>query len=431
MSKNKLSQPEIKALQSEYMMPCIPMYYKEPLLLTHGEGKYVWDSEGTQYLDFFCGILTTMLGHSHPKVNAAVKGQIDHLQHTSTLYYTEPMARLAERMAKITPGGLKKSFFTSSGTEADETAVMLAKNYTGREEFIVLRHSYSGRSSLAMAMTGNHVWRQAGNLIPGIKHALSPYCYRCPMHLKYPDCECACAHDVEELIQTTTNGRIAGMLAEPIQGVGGFVTPPKEYFKIVADIIHKYGGIFIADEVQTGFGRTGGKMFGIEHWGVEPDVMTFAKGFANGYPIGGTIATEEVANKMTGLTIATFGGNPVSSTAALAVLDVIEEEKLVKHVEEVGNYFFGKLYELQAKYPKVIGDVRGKGLMIGVEIVKEGKQPDPATVLKLFESTREQHLLIGKGGLWGNTLRITPPLQITKGDVDDAVKILDRAFGQL
>jgi len=427
---NKINSPDIRRKQKEYLMPCVANYYKEPLVLTHGEGKYVYDAEGNQYLDFFCGILTTMLGHSHPEVNRRTKEQIDKLQHTSTLYQTAPMVELAEKMAEITPGKLKKSFFTNSGTEADETAIMIAKKFTGCDEVLVLRHSYSGRSSLAMSMTGNYAWRQPGASIPGVKHALSPYCYRCPLHLKYPDCGVACAQDIEELILTSTSGKVACFLAEPIQGVGGFITPPPEYFQIAVEIVRKYGGVFIADEVQTGFGRTGGKMFGIEHWEVEPEIMTFAKGFANGFPIGGTIATEEVADAMTGLTISTFGGNPVSCTAALATVDIVVKEKLVQHVAEVGDYFFNKLYELQEKHPS-IGDVRGKGLMIGVEIVKENKEPDAQTVLKIFELTKEKRLLIGKGGLYGNVLRITPPLNIEKGDVDEAVKILDEVFGKI
>ncbi|MCP4566583.1 MAG: aminotransferase class III-fold pyridoxal phosphate-dependent enzyme, partial [FCB group bacterium] len=260
---NNLNTSQIKNKHDEYMLPCVVNYYKEPLALTKGEGKYVYDAEGNQYLDFFCGILTTMLGHSHPEVNRRTKEQIDKLQHVSTLFQTIPMVELAEKMANITPGGLKKSFFTNSGTEADETAVMIAKKHTGCDDVIALRHAYSGRSSLAMSLTGHSSWRQPGASIPGIRHALSPYCYRCPMHLKYPGCELACAKDIEELILTSTSGKVACFLAEPIQGVGGFITPPKGYFETAIEIIRKYGGLFIADEVQTGFGRTGGKMFGI------------------------------------------------------------------------------------------------------------------------------------------------------------------------
>lgn len=429
MNEN-INPSEVRRKHSEYLLPCVANYYKEPLVLTYGQGKFVYDAEGVQYLDFFGGILTTMLGHSHPEVNKRVREQISSLQHTSTLYQTVPVVELAEKMAQITPGALKKSFFTNSGTEADETAVMIAKKHTGCEDVIALRHAYSGRSSLAMSLTGHSNWKQPGSNIPGVKHAMSPYCYRCPMHLKYPDCEIACAQDIEELIQTTTPGKIACFLAEPIQGVGGFITPPPEYFKVAVDIIHKYGGLFICDEVQTGFGRTGGKMFGIEHWGVQPEIMTFAKGFANGFPIGGTITTDEIAASMTGLSISTFGGNPVSCTAALATVEVVEKKFLVENVAEVGAYFFDRLYELQEKYP-FIGDVRGKGLMIGIEIVKDNKQPDAETVLKIFELTKEKRFLIGKGGLYGNVLRIAPPLNITKGDVDEGVEILDEVFGKV
>jgi len=430
MNTRTVTSAEIREKHKTYMLPCVANYYEEPLVLTRGEGKYVYDAEGEQYLDFFCGILTTMLGHSHPEVVARTKAQLDRLQHVSTLYQTVPMVALAEKMAAITPGNLKKSFFTNSGTEANECAIMIAKTHTGCEDVIALRHAYSGRSSLAMSLTGHSNWRQAGASVPGIRHALSPYCYRCPMHLKYPECDIACARDVEELILTTTPGKVACFLAEPIQGVGGFITPPPEYFGIAAEIVRKYGGLFIADEVQTGFGRTGGKMFGIEHWGVEPDIMTCAKGFANGLPIGGTITTAEIAESMTGLTISTFGGSPVSCTAALATIDVLERDDLVRNTDEIGRYFFDKLYELQEKYP-IMGDVRGKGLMIGIEMVKENRAPDPEAVLKIFEMSKKKRLLVGKGGLHGNVLRVTPPLNISKADVDDAVRILDAVLAEI
>jgi 4-aminobutyrate aminotransferase len=430
MNERNRNSAEIRRKHREYMLPCVNTFYDKPLVLDHGKGKYVTDVEGKQYLDFFCGILTTILGHSHPDVNRRVKAQIDKLQHVSTLYQTIPMVDLAETMARITPGDLKKSFFTNSGTEANETAVMIAKKHTETEEVIALRHAYSGRSSLAMSLTGHSNWRHPGASIPGIRHALSPYCYRCPMHLAYPGCDIACARDLEELILTSTSGRVACFLAEPIQGVGGFITPPPEYFQIAVEIIRKYGGLFIADEVQTGFGRTGDKMFGIEHWGVEPDIMTFAKGFANGFPIGGTITTEEIGRSMTGLSISTFGGSPISCTAAVATIETVEKEGLAENAAQVGHYLFEGLRELQKKYT-AIGDVRGKGLMIGMEIVKDQKQPDPETVARIFELTKEKQLLIGKGGLFGNVLRITPPINISRGDVDDAVKILDETFDQI
>ncbi|RME89523.1 MAG: aminotransferase class III-fold pyridoxal phosphate-dependent enzyme, partial [Anaerolineae bacterium] len=295
-----LTKKEILEKQRRYLWPNYLLYYREPLALERGEGLHVWDVEGNRYLDFFGGILTTSVGHNHPKVTERAKAQVEKIIHTSTLYPHENMVRLAEKLAEITPGRLETSYFTNSGTEANETAITLAKAVTGYTEVIALRHAYSGRSTLSMNLTGIASWRIGGTQIPGIKHALNPYCYRCPLKMTYPQCGVACAEDVEEVIKTTTSGRIAAFIAEPIQGVGGFITPPPEYFKITAEIARRYGGLFIADEVQTGFGRTGTHWFGIEHWGVEPDVMTMAKGIANGFPLANTITTSEIAEQMKG-----------------------------------------------------------------------------------------------------------------------------------
>jgi 4-aminobutyrate aminotransferase len=280
-----------------------------------------------------------------------------------------------------------------------------------------------------MAMTANAAWRLGPAIQPGIVFAHNAYCYRCPFGLKYPDCGVKCAYDVEELIRTTTSGRVAGVIAEPIQGVGGFITPPPEYFGIVAEIVRKYGGIFISDEVQTAWGRTGNKWFGIEHWGVTPDVITSAKGLANGFPIGVTVARPEVADAMKGLTISTFGGNPVTTTAAKAVLDLIEQENLAANAADVGGYLRAGLEELQSKHA-IIGDVRGMGLMLGVELVEDRKSKVPATqaTLRLMEAARENRILLGRGGLNGNVLRISPPLNIGKSDVDDFIRQLDLSF---
>jgi 4-aminobutyrate aminotransferase len=420
----------INQKQKEYIFPCVSTYYSTPLAIKKGEGLYVYDWEGNKYLDFFGGILTVSIGHCQPEIVREVEDQIHTLQHTSTLYPTLPMVMLAEKLAQITPGRLKKSFFTNSGTEANEMAILTAQLHTGAREVIALRHSYHGRSFLAMNLTGHAAWRAGGNYIPGITHALSPYCFRCEFGATYPNCEVECAKDIEELIKTTTSGRIAAFIAEPIQGVGGVITPPKEYFQIAVEIIRKYGGLFISDEVQTGFGRTGGKMFGIEHWGVEPDLMTFAKGLANGTPIGATIATQEVADSFKANSISTFGGNPVSTWAGLATIKYIEEHNIVNHVEKIGNYLKEKLLELKGKYP-LIGEVRGKGLMLGVELVKEKKEPAINEILKLFENTKKRGLLIGKGGLYGNVVRISPPMTVDKSSIEEAIKILDEAFGEI
>jgi len=339
---------------------------------------------------------------------------------------------LAERLARIAPGRLQQSCFTASGTEADETAVMMAQLSTGSTEIVVLRHGYSGRSMLAQSLTGHSTWRALPTQVAGIKHAVAPYCYRCPLHLEYPSCGVACAKDIEEVIRTTTTGRIAGFLAEPIQGVGGFITPPPEYFEIAVGIVKKYGGVFICDEVQTGFGRTGGTMWGIEHWGVQPDIMTMAKGVANGMPLGVTIATPEIAAALKALTISTFGGNPISCAAASATIQIIEEEKLPDNAERMGRLLREGLEDLKRRFPRNVGDVRGMGLMQGVELVEDetagNRTPEKALTNRVFEEAKKRGLLIGKGGLDGNCFRIAPALTVTEPDIREALEILRESF---
>jgi len=425
-----MNKDEILLAQKEHLFPSIFHYYKTPLVLEKAKDQYVWDADGNQYLDFFGGIVTISVGHCNETVNRKVHAQLDKLQHVSTVFVTEPQVALAKKVASITPGGqLTKSFFTNSGTEANETAILAARCYTGATEIIALRHSYHGRSSMAMALTAQAAWRLGPVTQAGIVHAHNAYCYRCPFGLTYPECGVKCAEDVDELIRTTTSGRIAGMIAEPIQGVGGFITPPKEYFPIVDRIIRNYGGIFISDEVQTGWGRTGGKWFGIEQWGVTPDMITSAKGLANGAPVGLTVAKPEIADGLKGVQISTFGGNPVTATAAKAVIDFIDENNLRINAAETGAYLRGKLEELKDKHP-IVGDVRGMGLMQALELVEDrsSKQPATAATLAVMEAARENRILFGKGGLYGNVLRITPPLNIAKSDVDTFIGLLDASL---
>jgi 4-aminobutyrate aminotransferase len=423
---------EVIRKHKEYLWPAVANYYARPLVAERGQMQHIWDLDGRKYLDFFGGILTISVGHANPKVTSKIKAQTEKLQHTSTLYPNEQIVALAEKLAQITPGKLQKSFFTNSGTEANEAAILLARMATGSYDVVALRHAYSGGSMLAKSVTAQAPWRKAGIISVGIAHAINPYCYRCPLGMKYPDCNVACAKDVENLIQTGTSGSIAAFIAEPIQGVGGFITPPPEYFKMVFKIVKNYGGLFIADEVQTGFGRTGKKWFGIEQWEVEPDMITCAKGMGNGVPIGATITTAQLADSFKGLTISTFGGNPVTSVAARATIEVIEEEKLLENADTLGRYFRRKLEELQGKYP-VIGDVRGMGLMQGLELVKDRqtKEPAPEATAQLMERARENGLLIGKGGLYGNVIRLSPMLNIGKADVDEAVELLDKSFSEV
>jgi 4-aminobutyrate aminotransferase len=424
-----MTKEEIILANKEFLFPAVFHFYKEPLVIARAKDQYVWDADGNQYLDFLGGIVTVSVGHCNDQVNAKVHKQLDTLQHVSTLFANEPQAALAKKIASITPGGkLTKSFFTNSGTEANETAILTARCYTGSTEIVALRHSYHGRSAMAMSLTGQGTWR-LGPAQSSVIHAHNAYCYRCPFGLTYPTCDVRCAQDMEELIRSTTGGQIAGFIAEPIQGVGGFITPPKEYFQIVEKIVRNHGGVFISDEVQTGWGRTGGKWFGIEQWGVTPDIMTAAKGLGNGSPVGLTVAKPEVADGLKGVTLSTFGGNPVTATAAKAVIDYIEEQRLMDNCTQTGGYLRARLEELKEKHD-IIGDVRGMGLMQAIELVEDrvNKAPATATTARLLESTKDHGLIVGKGGMYGNVIRVTPPMNIGKTDVDNFIELLDKSL---
>ena len=427
-----MTKDKIIRKKQEYIFNCVTTYFKDPLVIDHAKGQYVWDLEGKQYLDFLGGIVTISVGHSNEKVTAKIKQQIDRVQHTSTLFPTEAMVALAEKVAQIAPGKLKKSYFSNSGTEANEVAIITARMYTGNYEILALRHGYSGHSHLAKSLTGLSTYRRAGVIPYGVVQAPGPYCYRCPYGLTYPSCDLHCAKDIEEVIKTSTSGQVAGLIAETIQGLGGFIVPPPGYFKIVANIVRNYGGLFIADEVQAAWGRTGKKWWGIEHWEVEPDIITSAKGMANGVPIGLTLTRAEIADAYKGLTISTFGGNPVACVAAKATIDLIEEERLMDNAQEVGDYFHQGLEALKEKHA-LIGDVRGMGLMQGIELVKDRRTKEPATETTnlVMERARANGLLVGKGGLHGNVIRMSPPLNISKADVDQALAALDKSLGEV
>jgi len=428
-----MTKDEVLKKHKQFLFPSITTYFADPLVTDHASMQYLWDVEGKKYLDFFGGIVTISVGHSNPRVTSKIKTQVDKLQHASTVFPNEGVVALAEKLAQVTPGEISQTFPSNSGTEANETAVQLARMYTGHFEIVALRHGYSGRSNVAQSLAGQNTWRKSLPVpAPGFVHALNPYCYRCPLGKTYPSCEVACAKDVEAVIQTTTSGQIAAFLAEPIQGVAGFITPPKEYFKIVFKIVKNYGGLFISDEVQTAWGRTGKKWFGIEQWEVTPDIITSAKGLGNGVPIGVTMTRPEIAASFKGLQISTFGGNPVTSVAAKAVIDLIEEDRLMDNAYTVGNYFRQGLETLKEKFSQV-GDVRGMGLMQAMEFVKDpaSKEPDPGATNQFMEECRKRGLLVGKGGLYGNVVRTSPPLNITKSDVDEAIRIMDQALAAI
>jgi 4-aminobutyrate aminotransferase-like enzyme len=420
---------DVRAAHAELLFPSVRPYYREPLVLVEASGVDVVDADGRRYLDFFAGILTTSIGHCHPSVVARVQEQVARLGHTSTLYVTEGQVEVARRLAELAPGALRRSFFVNSGTEAVETAVMTACVLTGRSEVVALRHAYAGRSFLGTNVTGQGSWRPLSSTIPGVKHALAPYPYRSPFGV-LPESEAAeaFARDLDEVIATTTSGRPACFIAEPILGVGGFIVPPRGYLRRAAEIIRAHGGLFIADEVQTGFGRTGGRWFGIEHEDVEPDVVVLAKGIANGFPVGAVVTTDEIAAAWTSKTISTYGGNPVSMAAAEATLDVMVREDTPRRSEERGAQLREGLEELGRRH-EWIGEVRGRGLMQALELVEDRatKEPSPGRAQALLEAAREEGLLIGLGGLHGQVVRIGPSMLVTEEQVADALDRLGRA----
>ncbi|MBM3267114.1 MAG: aspartate aminotransferase family protein [Candidatus Sericytochromatia bacterium] len=427
-----LSAKDLKAKRERYIIPTVKHWYTDPPHFVRGEMQHLYDETGKEYLDFFGGICTVSVGHCNPVVTDAVVEQAKELQHTSTIFMSQPMVDLAEKLVALAPFSGGKAFLTNSGTEANETAIMLSKVASGRNEIIALKHSYHGRSWLAGSLTSNGAYRVDPMPVPGIVFAQNPYCYRCPFGLEYGSCEMQCVKALEETIQTQTNGEPAVMIAEPIQGVGGLIAPPPPYFSLAKQVLDKYGVLLIADEVQTGFGRTGEAFWGISSYGVEPDLVTMAKGIANGFAAGGCVAKAAVADKLQRPTINTFGGNPISSAAAMATIGYIEDRKLQDNASVVGGYLMDKLRELAEQYP-IIGDVRGKGLMIGVELVKDRSTKEPAVDLcnGVLDLTKDAGLIIGKGGQMGCTLRIQPPLNITKADVDQAIAILSKALAQV
>ncbi|HZD18128.1 MAG TPA: aspartate aminotransferase family protein, partial [Actinomycetota bacterium] len=401
---------DLLARHKEVMPSWLLLYYDEPIELVRGEGTRVWDGSGKEYLDFFGGIVTTISGHVVPKLVEALTEQANKIAHTSTVYMIRPMVELAERLTGLAPiDPPTKTFFVGSGTEAVEAALLFATSMRRSNEVIALRHSYHGRSFGAVGITGNKGWSATSFSPLNVSYALSPYCYRCPLGLEYPDCGVACAEDLRNVIETTTTGEPAAMIAEPIQGVGGFITPPQEYFEIVKSILDEFGIPFIADEVQTGFGRTGESFWGIESYGVRPDAIVCAKGLGNGMSIGAVVGRTEMVDSLRGNSISTFGGNPLASTYALANLDTIEEDDLQQNAYKVGDFLMRGLKDLEDRYD-VVGEVRGKGLMVGVELVANGetKEPGPREAARVMERTKDDGLLVGRGGLYGNVLRLSP-----------------------
>lgn len=426
------SKAEVLAARKQFTNPAIFTLYSEPLMIVEGHMQYLYDETGRRYLDLFAGIVTVSVGHCHPKVTRAMREQIETLVHTTTIYLHPNFAMMAKKLASKMPPGLDVTYFTNSGSEANDLAILLARAYTGNNDVIAVRNSYHGGSPSTMAATSHHTWKFPQQLNSGIHHAISPDPYRSPFKGTPEEIATQSANDIRELIRYSTPGRIAAFMAEPIQGVGGVTMGAPGYLRQAYAVAREFGGLCIADEVQTGFGRTGEHFWGFQNYGVVPDIVTMAKGIGNGAPLAAVTTRREIAEKLTQRThFNTFGGNPVSMAAGLAVLDVIEEEGIQQNAKVVGGRFKRGLEELMSRH-RLIGDVRGLGLMLGVELVRDRatKEPARAETLAVMEHAREMGVLLGKGGLEGNVLRIKPPMCLTAEDVDFALEVLDAAIGK-
>ena len=427
------SRDEVLAMRRQYLTPGLVTYYKDPLLIVQGHMQYVYDEEGKRYLDAYAGIVTISVGHCHPAIIEKVKEQVGKLQHTTTIYMHPTMGQLAQKLVEKLPDPVDRIYFTNSGSEANEAALLASREFTGKRDVIALRNGYHGGTSAPMGLTAHGNWRFASNPTNNIHHAPAPYCYRCPYGLDYPTCELKCVQELKEVIQYQTSGELACFIAEPIQGVGGVVHPPKDYFKLVYEIVRQHGGLCIADEVQGGFGRTGYHYWAHQNYGVTPDIVTMAKGLGNGVPIAAMAARSDISQTLAKkVYFNTFAGNPISMTQGLATMEVIDAEGIQANALKVGEHLKTRLLELQEKQP-LIGDVRGLGLMIGIECVTDRKTKQPATaqVAEIMEKTKERGLLIGKGGLWGQTIRLKPPMCLTTDDADYIVDCLDEVMSGL
>ncbi|CAA7601046.1 Aminotransferase class-III [Acididesulfobacillus acetoxydans] len=404
--------------------------YRKPLIVERGSMEYLYDIEGREYLDCFSGILVTNCGHCNPEINAAAREQLDKLQHTSTFFLTRPMLDLAEKLAEITPEGLVRSFFVNSGSEAVDGAILLARKYTGSKTIIPVKMAYHGRTQLASSCTNISIYsdEEPGSEVLNIRFGYNGYCYRCPFQAKYPECGLKCAHAVEELIRQSPEKQIAAILVEPIQGVGGVITPPPGYLEVLEHIAHYYGGLLIIDEVQSGLGRTG-RMFATSESGVSADILCLGKGLANGLPLAAYIAKDGIGESIDYPTFSTFGGNPLSSATALATIDYLIEHRLAEKAERAGERFRQGLEEI-ARESRWVGEVRGRGLFLAMELVREPGSKEPATeeTLAIINECKENGLIVGKSGPFTNVLRVGPALTITDEQIDQALAILRRAF---
>ncbi len=433
--------PQAHAVNSDYQdmlasrkknyLP-LALYHDTPLHLVKAKGEYVWDGEGRRYLDCIGGIVCISAGHNHPTIKAKLIEMLenDEIQHTSTLYLSRHLIELTEAMVERAPQGLDRAAFTNSGSEANELAFMCARNATGENIIINLRHSYHGGTAATLAQCGHHTWRFRSQPVTNAVSAMEPYCYRCPFQQKPDSCNLACAQNVETTIQTATHGAIAGMVVEPVMGVGGFITPPDAYFTEVTDIVHRYGGKYISDEVQTGAGRCGNEFLLSKELGIDCDIVSMAKGLGNGTAIGGVVMKSDIADALQGkMYFNTFAGDPMQAAQAKATMDVIAEENLSANALVMGQRIVDGIKDMMSRHP-LIGDVRGRGLLLGMELVKDRNTKEHAVeeAARLMDLCKDRGVLLGKGGLRGNVVRIAPPLTINAEQVDHLLTVVDQVL---
>ncbi len=415
-------------LKRDYLIPCVYHFYQQPMVLERGEGVHLFDQDGNVYLDAYSGVGVVNCGHCNPDIAAATGKQLARLQHTTSIYLTEPVLRLAERLAAFVPGKLRRSFFCSSGSEANERALLLARLATGRKEFIALSRALHGGTYMTSALTGLEFWRTDPFMPDTVHFTPSPVCRECPFQLQPADCDLRCAQEIETVLEQNP-GKIAAFFAEPIHGNGGIVAPPAGFYPRVKRILEKHGVLLVMDEAQTGFCRTGDR-FGFQGAGVEPDIITLCKALGNGMPIAAMMTSDELAKAWIRPGAATFGGNPVGATTALAVLEYMETHALEQNARRMGALLHGKLKELQQKF-SLIAEVRGRGLMLGMELVDAQGEPASAQMDQILEELKNIGILAGKTGPGRNVLTLMPPLVIEEKDIEFLCQGLEHAFGKV
>ena len=415
------------------MAPYLNPLYTSPISIDRGEGSYVWDVEGNQYLDFFGGVLTTMIGHNNPAVTEAIQSQASKVLHTSTLYLSEPMIELAEEIGAASGIPDARVFFTTSGSEANDTALMLATSYRNSNEILAMRHSYHGRTFATQAITSQSTWLSSRISGLSVNYVQGPYRLRSPFQdMPDEDFTKACVVDLQQILDTATTGNVACLIFEPIQGVGGFAIPPDGFYGEMSKVLSNYGTLLISDEVQTGWGRTGEHFWGYQAHGITPDMLTFAKGVGNGITLAGVVARAEIMENVTALNFSTFGGNPLSAAAGLATFREVKGKDMQANALDMGKRLKSGLEEA-ASTTSWIGDLRGRGLMVALEIVgtdsgSGSTEPYPERAAEFLEACKVHGRLLGKGGAYRNVIRITPMLNATASEIDEGIEAISAAI---